>query len=378
MKFKLGLLMLLAASLQVKAQLDNRKFEQRSEVVPADSNSLFLGLNSLGFTKNNEYFNDIADGYTLFGYQLNPYLSYNPAPNFKITAGVYLQKDFGRDDYNEIAPVFSLEYVHGDTKVIFGNLEGSVSHRLIEPLYDFEKVLVDRLENGFQLIVDKDNLFVDGWVNWQNMIYKGDFDQEEITGGLSFDYKVLQTDQLSLSVPLQFLVMHRGGQIDSSPAPLQTYTNTAVGFTLEYVNQQGSFVKSIHTDNYYVNHKDFSTERLQVFEDGSGWYLNAGVKTRAKVDFLASYWRGHEFISIAGGQLYPSVSSTFKSPGTVEEVRELLIFRVTHNLKVTDQIWLTTRFEPFYDLGNGNFEFSHGFYINYSTDFLLLKKRSHR
>ena len=378
MKFKLGLLLLLAASLQVSAQLDNRKFEQRSKINPADSNSLFLGINTLGFTKNNEYFNDIADGYTLFGYQLNPYLSYNPAPNFKLNAGVYLQKDFGSEGYAEIVPTFSLEYLHGNTKIIFGNLEGSVSHRLIEPLYDFEKVLIDRLENGVQLVVNKDNLFVDGWVDWQNMIYKGDFDQEEVTGGLSFNYNVLGDDRLKLWVPVQFLVMHRGGQIDSTPAPLQTYTNTAVGFTLEYFNKEGSFVESISTDNYYVYHKDFSTERLQAYEDGSGWYLNARASTKANLNVLVSYWYGHEFISIAGGQLYPSVSSTFKSPNTIEEFRQLLIFRFTHDLKITDQIYLTTRFEPLYDLENGKFEFSHGFYINYSADFFLLKKKSHR
>lgn len=378
MKFKLGVLLLLAASLKVSAQLDNSKFEQRSTINPADSNSLFLGINTLGFFKNNEYFNDIADGYTLFGYQLNPYLSYNPAPNFKLTAGIYLQKDFGNEGYEEIVPTFSLEYLHGNTKVIFGNLEGSVSHRLIKPLYDFEKVMTDRLENGIQFIVDKDNLFFDGWVDWQHMLYKGENDQEVINGGLSFNYNVLKSDRLSLWVPLQFVVMHRGGQIDTSPAPLQTYTNTAAGFMLKYAGREGAFIESVITDNYYVVHKDFSTERLQPYEDGSGWYFNAGIKSKANVDFLVSYWRGHEFISIAGGQLYPSVSSTIKNPNTIEEERELLIFRFTHNLRVTDQIWLTTRFEPFYDLGNGNFEFSHGFYINYTTDFFLLKKRSHR
>ncbi|UII32718.1 hypothetical protein LVD17_02565 [Fulvivirga ulvae] len=378
MKSRLGVLLLLAASLQVRAQLDNRPFEQRSKINPADSNSLFLGINTLGFFKNNEYFNDIADGYTLFGYQLNPYLSYNPAPNFKLTAGIYLQKDFGSDGYEEIAPTFSLEYLHGHTRIIFGNLEGSISHRLIEPLYDFEKVLNNRLENGIQVIVNKDHLFIDGWIDWQHMIYKGENDQEEITGGLSFNYNVLKTEQVRLWIPVQFLVKHHGGQIDSSPAPLQTYTNTAAGFKLEFTGREGSFIESISTDNYYVVHEDFSTEVIQPYEDGSGWYLNAGMKTKANIDFMTSYWRGHEFIPIAGGQLYPSVSSTFKSPEKVEEVRELLIFRFTHNLRVTDQLWLTTRLEPFYDMGNGNFEFSHGFYINYTTDFFLLRKRSHR
>lgn len=377
MKFILSVLLLVVASLHVSAQLDNRRFEQRSTINPADSNALFFGINTLAFTKNNEYFNDIADGYTLFGYQLNPYFSYNPTPNFKINAGVYMQKDFGADGYVEIAPTFSFKYLHGNAKIIFGNLEGSTSHRLIEPLMDFERLLTNRLENGLQLILEKDNLFLDGWVDWQNMIYKGDFDQEQVTGGLSFNYRLLDTERLDLWVPVQFVVMHRGGQIDSTPAPLQTYTNAALGLTLEHTNDDG-FIRNFRLDNYYVYNKDFSFDRLLPYEDGSGWYLNGSISTTADLDIMVSYWRGHEFISIMGGQLYPSVSSTYKSPNAIEEIRQLLMLRFTHSLKVTDKIYLTTRFEPFYDLENSKFEFSHGFYINYSSDFFLFKKRGHR
>ena len=81
------------------AQLNNRAFEQELLITEADSNSLFLGVNSLGFSKNNEYFNDIADGFTLFGYQFNPYLSYQPLKNVRFDVGLYLQKDFGTNDF---------------------------------------------------------------------------------------------------------------------------------------------------------------------------------------------------------------------------------------------------------------------------------------
>ncbi|MEX2335639.1 MAG: hypothetical protein WD555_00035 [Fulvivirga sp.] len=377
MKLTLGLFLLLTASLSVYAQLDNSIFEQRTIINPSDSNALFFGINTMGFTKNIEYFNDIADGYTLFGYQLNPYFSYYPTANFRIDAGVYLQKDFGANGYADIVPTFSLKYLHGDIAIIFGNIEGNVSHRLIEPLYDFESVLVDRLENGVQLRVEKEKLFLDGWVEWQQMIYKGDPKQEEVTGGLSLNYTV-KSDQLKLSIPVQFLVKHIGGQIDSSPAPLQTYTNSAAGISLAYDVGHDNYIQGISMDNYYVHYKDFSNEQLQAFKDGSGWYFNLAVKTRSNIELMASYWRGHEFISFMGGQLYPSVSSTFKSPWIVEPVRELFILRFMHNLKITDQLYLSTRVEPFYDLGNGTFEFSHGLYINYSTDFFLLKKRNNR
>lgn len=378
MKISLALLLLLAASLSVSAQLDNQMFEQRLSVNPEDSSSFFFGVNALGFTKNNEYFNEIADGYTLFGYQLNPYFTYYATPYFRVDAGIYLQKDFGANGYQEIVPTFSFKYLHNGVAIIFGNLEGSISHRLIEPLYDFEKVLIGRQETGMQLLIQNEKLFLDGWVDWENMIYKGDNDQERVTGGLSVNYKLKQSDQLILEVPVQFVVTHVGGQIDSSPKLLQTYINTAAGFGMEYVMSKNNLVQGIKMQNYYVYYKDFSAGLDRPFEDGSGWYANLSLKLKGNVELMGSYWKGHEFISIMGGQLYPSVSSTFKTPFAVEEERELLILRLMHNIKVTDKIYISSRFEPFYDLINEKFEFSHGFYINYSTDFFLTKKERHR
>ena len=63
----------------------------------------------LGFSKNNEYFNDIADGYTLFGYHLNPKLVYFPAEFIRIEAGALLWKDFGTNNYNQVRPTFTIK-----------------------------------------------------------------------------------------------------------------------------------------------------------------------------------------------------------------------------------------------------------------------------
>ncbi|MTI21058.1 hypothetical protein E1176_08510 [Fulvivirga sp. RKSG066] len=338
---------------------------------PLDSGKLGFGVNTFGFNKNNEYFNKIADGYTLFGYQVNPYLSYQPLPNVRFDVGIFLQKDFGANGYQSIEPTYRFKYIKHDVQLIFGTLEGSISHRLVEPLYDFEKVLIDRLENGIQLKLEKEKLFADLWVDWQKMIFKGDPDQEEVTGGLSLDYKILDNEKLALSLPLQFVVYHKGGQIDDNPNPLQTYVNTAVGADLKL--KLDGRLKALRFSNYYLFYQDFSSERLLPFENGSGIYLNTTAETDFNVELMLSYWKGHEFISIMGGQLYPSVSSTFKNPNHTEQERELLIMRFFHELKLAKNLSLTSRFEPFYDLGNSKFEFSHGFYLNYNLDYTFKK-----
>lgn len=127
-------------------QLNNAMFEDRLEVVESDSAKLFAGLNLLGFSKNNEYFDTIIEGYTLLGYQINPFVSYHLAKNIRLDAGAYFQKDFGNQDFSTIAPTLSLKIQKKPFRLIFGNLEGSLNHRLIEPLYDFERVINSRLE----------------------------------------------------------------------------------------------------------------------------------------------------------------------------------------------------------------------------------------
>lgn len=361
----------LTIAVQVSAQLNNAAFDWSRPVEPADSGVFAFGVNTLGFTKNNEYFNKIADGYTLFGYQLNPYISYQPFPNARFDVGVYMQKDFGANGYETIQPTYSFKYKKHDAYLIFGTLDGSTSHRLVEPLYDFEKVLIDRLENGMQVVLDKERIFIDGWVDWQKMIYKGDDEQEEVTGGISIDYKMLHKENFIVSVPLQGVVFHRGGQFDDNPNPLLTWWNSAAGINLE--KHSTGVLQSIRFASYYLYFKDFSFEKQGIYEDGSGVYLNVEAKTNFNMEFMASYWRGHEFVSVMGGQLYPSVSSTFKTPNHLENIRELLILRVFHKMKIADNLELSTRFEPFYDLGNGKFEFSHGFYLNYTTDFKITR-----
>lgn len=372
----ISLLLLFIVSFS-SAQLNNRAFEQKLIINEVDSNSLFFGFNALGFSKNNEYFNDIADGFTLFGYQFNPYLSYQPLKNFRFDFGLYLQKDFGTNDFSEISPTFSFKYQKEYYSIVFGTLEGSVNHNLIEPLYDFENVLIDRLENGIQFLYEKDKLKLDAWVDWQNMIFRGDDDQEEVSGGLSAQYNLIDKDY-KLYLPVQFLVFHQGGQIDLNDDPLVTLINTAIGLGFKKPISDVGFLKSFITENYYVYYNDFSSQSLRAFENGNGWYLNTTIEMKHGLELMASYWRGNEFISINGGQLYPSVSSTVKRPDAVEEIRELLIFRIFHNIKIADNLYISSRFEPFYDLKNQKFEFSHGIYINYRPRFFLLKTKDNR
>lgn len=54
------------------SRLNNQPVIDRLLAKESDSGELFPGLDFLGFSKNEEYFNTILKGYTMPGYQINP------------------------------------------------------------------------------------------------------------------------------------------------------------------------------------------------------------------------------------------------------------------------------------------------------------------
>jgi hypothetical protein len=364
-------ILFLLISMHAFGQLNNRAFEQRMAVAEADSGKLFLGVNFLGFFKNNEYFDTTVEGYTLFGYQFNPYLSYHLAKNVRFDAGVYAQKDFGNDDYTQVKPTLSLKITNNrNFNFIFGTLEGSVHHRLIEPLYDFESVLDNRLENGVQFLWMKDDLFFDAWIDWQKMIYLNDTEPERFTAGLSFNKSLFRNNGFHIDLPVQLLANHQGGQIDTVANPVRTVYNGAVGLTFE--GELSGFIQRWGLKSYVAGYRGDDLP----FEDGFGLFINPYITTKIGLTVMGSYWRANEFLTIQGGDLYPSINE--KYPSRVDEERDFIMLRVLYDVKIADGLILTARAEPFYDTYASALEYSFGIYLNFSDRFFLLNAKKGR
>ncbi|MBF9253323.1 hypothetical protein I2I11_08470 [Pontibacter sp. 172403-2] len=362
------------------AQLNNTALRQQLPVNPDNANELRFGLYALGFTKNNEYFNKIADGYTLFGYHLQPKLIYYPSGTVRIEAGALLWKDFGSDGYQRVAPTFTIKVQRHNWALLFGTLEGNLNHGYIEPLYDFERVMTDRLENGVQYKLNTSAVKLDAWIDWAHMLYRGEDDQEQIHGGATTAFKLLEReathtagDSLRLLLPVQLTVQHKGGQIDASALPLVTLVNVAVGLELEKLFA-GEVLQRLYTKNYMVGFKDFSNELQKPYGQGHGIYLNVGADTKYQ-NVMLSYWQGNGYISELGGKLYQSASTTFKDPDFLDKERRLLILRLMKDIELLDNLYLTIRLEPVLDLDEPKLEFSNALYLTFDTDFFLAKPR---
>jgi hypothetical protein len=363
------LLFFISLSSSVFCQLNNQAYEFPILLDSGATKTLEFKADYFGYFKNNEYFGEIVEGRTYFGQQLHPKISYQPTENVLLEAGLFVRQVFGENRLTETKPTFSLKYQKNKFGFLLGNLEGSLQHGLIEPLYDFERVIDDRLENGIQFLHKGKRFTGDWWINWRKSIQTGSTDQEEIEGAGNMKYKLVNKEKTSLEFILQSVILHRGGQINSSALPVYTTMNNALGIQLNRSFNPSSFAKGISMQFYTVG---FSVDSDSLsFRNGNGLYLNGSLETSAGT-FIASYWKGEGFVNILGGDIYSSVS---RFRNFTEPTREILVFRWLKDFQLSSHCQLSVRAEPYYDFQNSLFEYSIGVYANYRLNVKIPTKQ---
>lgn len=363
----LTFLFLLIISANANAQVDYPTFKSETPINPVDSQQLSFNLYNLNYINNTEWFGNIPLSGTLFGYELIPELEYQISPKLIIKGGLYLQKEFGRPHYTTVDPTFTVKYKAKHSSFLLGTLEGNDNHGYIEPIYDYKWIINERLENGFQFKVDTKPYTHDFFINWRKAIHPGDNFKEEFDIGYVSKLNIINSDNLNLALPIQMLYSHKGGQVDSLHTPLQSLVNFAVGPYLT-LKLDHKLLKRIVFDNYYVNYKDISGEKLQPFNEGNAFlshllfdFKNVGIDIR--------YWNGDGYIGPRGMALFQSVSE--KYPGLVEKHRELLIVSFIYDKEIFKNVNFDFRIIPYKDFlekissGTG-LEYSYEMYLKYN------------
>ncbi len=339
-------------------------------VEETDTGTVYFSFSNTNFLKNNEYFWKIAIGYTYFGSQLNPQIAWCPNKYLRLQGGVYFRRDFGTTALQDLQATYSLKLQKNDISLTMGTLEGHVNHRLIEPLFNYERAITNPIENGIQLKIKKHRVWLDTWINWEQQEYFGSPFQEHICAGHSSRISWYENGRFRVVIPVQAIVFHKGGQIDTDTTDILSLTNSSTGLCFEYEFGDDNMISS---ENYYVYYKDISPAKHQQYISGDGIYLNLGIKTKYHVNLMASYWQGKFYMAPRGGFLYSSVSTI---PGSIytEDERKLVLLRLMFQREVLPGLYADIRYEPYFDLGNRFFdEFSYSVYLSYRKDFQLAK-----
>jgi len=356
-------------SKELLAQFNNSVFLSNSEINTIDSNKLFFELDNINMFKNNEYFGQFIEGYTIIGYTANPKLTYYYGNKTKISAGAHLLKYSGENDFTKILPIFSFQSKLTDSiDLVIGQIYGSTNHQLIESIFQFERLIENQVENGIQFLVNKKRFTSDIWLNWEQFILKNDPFQEIFTQGTSSKLTLFNNNRLILAIPLQTIISHHGGQVNShSEELLQTFFNGTIGLNISY-SIKDNFIRNIALKNYLVLYKDLSPTPVQLYKEGYAFFPNLIISSK-NIDLLTGYWRANDFMSPRGELLFQSISD--KNIATAESNRELITIKFDFHKTIVKNLQFGARFEGYYDLINSNFDYVYGLHLVFTPKIKL-------
>ncbi len=342
---------------------------QDFKIHESDTGKLFFQIDNNNFIKNNEYFGPIAEGYTLLGFNITPRFVYSPNTKLKMSLGGNFLAYYGRENEVEARLLLRFQYkIHKKLDFILGNIYGTTNHKLIEPLFDFERYLDNNVENGIQFLWNSNRIFADLWLDWEQQILHGDPYQEQFNVGLSSEFLIINREKYQISVPFQNLIRHEGGQINSnSSKPLITIFNNATGIKLSKP-LNSKLIAQFILASYVVSYEDLSPTKQQMFINGMASYTTLDLTTSI-FDLNFGYWYGEQYIAPIGNPLFESYSRT---KFYVEEpIRQLAIGKINYTKTVFKGINLGVRFESYYDILGSNLEYTWAVMFTFNDKFFL-------
>lgn len=335
-----------------------------------NANKFTIDADVIGFLKNNEYFSPIAKGETFPGIRFIPKVAYQIDDKFRFelgTSGVYYsgdQQKIGKRLFSQMHALMQYS-VTPELNLMLGNYHGGVNHRLIEPLYRWEKHLVDKPESGVQMTYTDKKYFADVWLDWHRYIERGDTLPEVLTFGVSSSVILTPEDsQWKVSIPLQLIINHRGGQIDESDEKMVVLGNLASGVCSEY-NVGKRFVKSIGLSLYAVGYYDkLPDKELRPYDFGWGLYPVVSVNANP-FKFMAGYWRAKKFYSVDGEALFGSFNLHY--PEEKLRTRSLLTLKASYSKQLHKMIAIGAQAETYTDMGRGgDTDYSFGLHLRFN------------
>jgi hypothetical protein len=350
-----------------------------------DTNSLLLDFWNESFLKNTEYFGPITHGMTLFGDDINAQLGWVPDKHVEILGGAYIRKDFGNDALEIAQPTWTVKLQDGKgISFIFGNLEGAMDHRYIQPIYQclfpntyYKEQYFNPIETGVQLKIDKPWLWFDAWIDWAHQEYLNSDYHEHILQGISAELPIIHSENFKMVIPAQYTLFHYGGQIDTVGTPYTTIFNGATGLCFYWdFSKKNSFISNVKFENYACDFNDLSINpgkdiHIYPYTQGNGYMFNLSAQCKYGFGIMASYWDGIDYAAPIGGDLYQSVSWVYQSYH--EDNRSLLFVRFFYQKELFPNFYVDLRLEPYRDLNLGFTEYAYYAFFTYKRTFTLTK-----
>lgn len=315
------------------ADMARRLGYQTYLVDSAKTNTLGVEVEALAFFKDNEFDGNVQYGYSLPGVRLQPRLTYTPIHKIKLELGLHAIIYSGANKYPcyvfhdvpiwkgdqyqsgaHLLPFFRATARFSNITLAVGNLYGGTTHGFMEPMYNPELILTDDPEMGFQMIVDTERWHSDIWMNWQSYIFKNSSHQEAFTVGWTQNVNVwkrkCENIQHSFSIPIQFVIQHRGGEQVSTSLGVQTIANGALGLSYEYNAPKNKVLSGIQAEiaGLYCLQQ---SGKLWPFDNGPAVWGRVSLDFIRDLRVTAGFFHAKNYCSLYGSQYFGTLSTKY-------------------------------------------------------------------
>jgi hypothetical protein len=288
--------------------------------------------------------------------------------NSIIEGGLNALKFNGRDRFFSILPVFSFnQRISNNFKLVLGTLNFNNNHLMPAPILNPERFYFNQAENGLQFIIDEKYARSDIWFSADSFIWYGDTVQEHFTGGASNEFFILKNEYWALSVPLQFIITHKGGQINRPKNPIETLENLGTGLVVE-LNSENSFIRKIRINPHFFIYKQVTSFKFQPYKDGWAIYPNVYIETKS-LCFNFAWWKSNSFIGPRGEAIYQPISLV--KPENNEKIRNLIIGKLGYNKILIGNIQCSVGFEGYYDTKEKLFDYNFYFHFVFNGKYKI-------
>jgi hypothetical protein len=290
-----------------------------------------IAADVLLYGDNTEFRNPFREGETLFGAapRLSVIFGFGEAASLEL--GAFANTRFGSDRASEqTRPVIALTIARGPSRFIFGTLQTprvmdssgpdrAGPHGLLPPL-QAETLAFDRpYEAGLQWTVRHERLRHDAWLSWQQL--NTPEHRERFNGGVNIEYAAAS----GFSVPVQFHVVHHGGQRFASGPVADSYA-VAGGLAIQRV-ARGIQVRA-ELLGFASRHVP-DRERPDRSRTGRATFARASLE-RGGWGAHTLFWRGKDFVKEEGDANYLSIRRNGTYYGGIRDYAEAGVTRRVH------------------------------------------------
>jgi hypothetical protein len=178
-------------------------------------------------------------------------------------------------------------------------------------------------------------------------------------------------DPWYVRIPGYIIASHRGGQIDVSPSPIQTLLNVGTGPSLGR-HFGKSFVREGGIEFIFHQFSDASPQKQLPVKKGYAIYP-AVVLNGSFWRVETGFWSGHNFYAPKGDPLFSNIAFT---DGTLWKNRNMAVSQVQLTKTTKYGVRLGLQAEFTYDPDFGEPDYSYSFYLRFSDQWLLWKKKA--